>query len=390
MAEKPLAGIRVLEIGGYISLPYATALLCGLGAEVVKVEKPGVGEDFRRQMDDRSPYFVQFNTGKRSLAVDLKNPDGVEFVKSLVPHFDVVLENLRPGKIIALGLGPDVCRALKPDLVYGSVSGFGSGGPLEQRPAYDSIGQAYGGLYSLLSDAGSYQLAGGASADLVTALCTVTGVLAALCGKASSGRGSHVETSMMESISALTIDAITLYCDSGVNPSRQSRHPQGQVFCLKTSSGDYLAVHLSSSQKFFEALCDAIGRPDVAADPRFAAYNARQEHYFQFAGILETEFAKKPATYWEAQLTEHDVPFAPVLSISEYLDHPQTEWLDLLTRDRDDVVLVRPPWKFDGERPDRAIDAPRVGGDTREIAAEVLDGDRIEHLVQAGVLYSDK
>ncbi|KAA9163234.1 CoA transferase [Amycolatopsis acidicola] len=390
MTEKPLAGIRVLEIGGYISLPYATALLCSLGAEVVKVEKPGTGEDFRRQMDDKSPYFVQFNTGKRSLAVDLKNPVGVEFVKSLVPHFDVVLENLRPGKTAALGLGPEVCRALKPDLVYGSVSGFGSGGPLEQRPAYDSIGQSYGGLYSLLSDAGSNQLAGGASADLVTALCTVTGVLAALCGRAATGRGSHVETSMMESISALTIDAITLYCDSGVTPTRQSRHPQGQVFCLKTSSGVYVTVHLSSSQKFFEALCEAVGRPDLATDPRFARYNARQEHYFELVGILETEFVKEPAEYWEARLTEYDVPFAPVLSIAEYVNHPQTEWLDLIAKDREDTVLVRPPWKFDGERPHRVPDAPRVGEDTRDLAEEVLDADRIEHLLETGVLYSDK
>ncbi len=152
MQHKPLDGIRILEIGGYIALPFATSILCALGAEVVKVEKPVVGEDFRRHQNDGSPYFRQYNTGKRSLSIDLKHPEGIALVKALVPHFDVVLENLRPGKLAALGLGPDECRALRSDLVYGSVTGFGSGGPLASRPAYDTIGHAFGGLYSLFGD----------------------------------------------------------------------------------------------------------------------------------------------------------------------------------------------------------------------------------------------
>jgi crotonobetainyl-CoA:carnitine CoA-transferase CaiB-like acyl-CoA transferase len=146
MQHKPLAGIRVLELGGYISLPYATSLLSALGADVVKVEKPGAGDDFRRGDNNRSPYFIQHNAGKRSLSVDLKTPEGVALVKALIPRFDVLLENLRPGKLTAIGLSQAECAALRADLVYGSLTGFGNGGPLEQRPAYDTIGQSFGGL----------------------------------------------------------------------------------------------------------------------------------------------------------------------------------------------------------------------------------------------------
>jgi crotonobetainyl-CoA:carnitine CoA-transferase CaiB-like acyl-CoA transferase len=389
LQHKPLHGIRILEIGGYIALPYGSALLCALGAEVVKVEKPGDGDDFRRKANDKSPFFVQYNAGKRSIGVDLKAERGVEVVKALIPRFDVLLENLRPGKLTALGLGPEDCRALRPDLVYGSVNGFGDGGPLRQRPAYDTIGQSFGGLYSLLGPAGSAQLSGTIFADLITGLCTTTGVLAALVGRAATGTGQRIETSIMEAVSTLTADAMTQYFDTGENPSRESRHPQAQNFCLETASDESIAVHLSSSQKFWHKFCAALGRPDLAVDPRFAEYRDRETHYFELAPIVEAEFARRSADEWEKLLTEHDVPFAPVLTMSDYKEHPQVEWLELFEDDTTDVPLLRPPWRFDGIRPDRGGPAPRVGQHTREIAGEVFDSARVEELLAAGVLYAE-
>src|ERR1700730_13887114 len=143
-SQQPLAGIRALEIAAYISGPYAGSLLSALGAEVVKIEPPD-GEAFRIGMNEWSPYFRQYNTGKKSVAVDLKSEQGVSLVKSLLPRYDVLIENMRPGKLAALGLSANVCRAVNPRLIYASVSGFGSGGPLRDRPAYDSIGQSFGG-----------------------------------------------------------------------------------------------------------------------------------------------------------------------------------------------------------------------------------------------------
>ncbi len=389
MQHKPLTGIRILELGGYISLPYATSILCALGADVVKVEKPGTGDDFRRGDNDRSPYFIQHNAGKRSLSIDLKTPEGVALVKALIPRFDVLLENLRPGKLAAIGLSQAECAALRPDLVYGSLTGFGSGGPLAQRPAYDTIGQSFGGLYSLSSNAGSAQLSGTIFADLVSGLSTATGVLAALVGRAATGEGQHVETSIMEAVSTLTVDAMNQYFDTGQDPTRESRHPQAQNFCLRTASGEYIAVHMSSSQKFWRNFCEAIERLDLADDPRFATYKLREANYFELVPIAEAEFARRPAADWEKLLTGFDVPYAPVLTMSGVAAHPQTEWLGLLEPERDGLSVVRPPWRFGGERPDRPGRAPRVGQHTREIAAEVYDGARVDALIEAGVLFAD-
>ncbi|MGW4349704.1 CaiB/BaiF CoA transferase family protein [Streptomyces sp. NPDC004690] len=390
MQHKPLDGIRILELGGYISAPYASSLLCALGAEVVKVEKPGTGEDFRRHKNDRSPYFIQYNAGKRSLAVDLKRPEGRELVKALVPRFDVVLENLRAGKLAALGLGPEECRALRPDLVYASVTGFGNGGPLARRPAYDTIGQSFGGLYSLLGDAGAPQLSGTILADLITGVSTATGILAALVGRNATGSGQHVETSVMEAVSTLTADAVSQYFeDGGQDPSRESRHPQAQNFCLKTASGEDIAIHLSSSQKFWHCLLEAMDRRDLGEDPRFATYPERERNYFTLVEVVQAEFLTRPAAEWEKRLTDADVPFAPVLTMSGVMSHPQTRWLELFEPENNGVSLLRPPWRFAGTRPDRGGVAPRVGQHTREIAGEVYDGTRVEALLSAGVLFAD-
>lgn len=388
--HRPLAGIRVLEIGGYISLPYAASLMSALGADVVKVERPVSGDDFRRQLNNRSAYFRQYNAGKRSLSVDLKHPEGVALVKALIPGFDVVMENMRPGKVEQLGLDPTACTALRPDLVYASVTGFGSGGPLALRPAYDTMGQSLGGLYSILSDAEAAQLSGTCMADLITGLSITTGVLAALVGRGHSGQPHVVETSLMEAITTLTIDALTQYYDSGhQEPTRQSRHPQAQNFVFKTATGEDIAIHLSSSQKFWLCFVQAMDRHDLADDPRFGSYALRVKHYFEIAEIARAEFATRSAAEWEQRLTDHDVPFGPVLTASGYLTHPQVQWLELLEPEVDELSLVRPPWRFGGVRPQRPLATARVGEHSREIAREVYDEDHIDDLVKAGVLFED-
>lgn len=389
MQNKPLTGIRVLEFGGYIAAPYATSILAALGADVVKVERPVTGEDFRRGMNDQSPYFIQYNGGKRSLAVDLKTPEGIALVKELIPKFDVIVENIRPGKMDALGLGKSDCALLRPDLVYVSVTGFGNGGPLAQRPAYDMIGQAFGGIISVLSDAGNMGATGTCLADLVTGLSTATGVMAALVGRARTSGAQHVETSIAEAVSAITVDAVTqLFENPLVDPSRQTRHPQALTFCLKTAGPEFITVHVSSSQKFFESLIQAIEHPELKDDPRFATYTARVEHYFELAPIIAEAFLTKPAAEWERRLIECDVPFSPVNTISQLRTDPQMQWLDLYEPERNGVTQVRPPWRFDGVRPARDVPAPKVGQHSRELAAEVYGAAQIDHLIDEGILFA--
>jgi len=384
---KPLAGIRVLELAAYISGPYAGAILQALGAEVVKVEPTG-GEAFRRGEGSRSRYFAQYNAGKRSIALNLKSPEGIALVKQLLPGFDVLIENSRPGKTEQLGLGPDVCKAINPRLVYASVSGFGDGGPWRDRAAYDSIGQSMGGLYSIMNDEGNPRLTGTPVGDLTTAIIACMGVLAGLVGRAQDplGHGSLAQTSLLEAMSTITIDAMTQFTDIGVSPTRQSRHPQAQNFCLMTASGEAVTVHMSSSQKFWENFTRTLERPDLAEDPRFKRFADRERNYFELRPIVEAEFLKRPAEEWQDRLIAFDVPFAPVLTMETLASHPQYDYLAMHRHDAEGRLFVQPPWRFDGARPVRDDHVPEIGEHSRAIAAEALSPQAIDALIASGVL----
>jgi formyl-CoA transferase len=386
---QPLAGIRVLEVGAYISAPYAGVILASLGAEVIKVEPPE-GEAFRRGQDDRNAYFIQYNSGKKSIAINLKSEKGAGLVKSLLPKFDVLIENMRPGKMAALGLGAQECRRINPSLVYASISGFGSGGPWVDRPAYDTIGQSIGGIYSVMNDADHRRLTGTCIADLITGVGSAMGILAALLGRERSAdrQGALMETSLHEAISLLTIDAMTQAYETDIDPVRTSRHPQAQNFCLDCADGGAITMHLSVSQKFWGNLARLIGRPELVNDARFRTYDDRRvpEHYAELVRIMEEAFRHKPRPEWERLLAEADVPFAPVLTMHEVAEHEQTKWLELMGPTVAGLPMVRPPWRFDGARPERSELRARVGEHTREVLREICSSAEIDALVAAGAV----
>lgn len=390
MKSKPLAGIRVLEVGAYISAPYAGMILESLGAEVVKVE-PLEGEAFRRGEDNRSPYFIQYNTGKKSVSLNLKSKDAIAAVKALVPKFDVLMENMRPGKMASLGLGQASCHALNPQLIYTSISGFGSGGPLVNRPAYDTIGQSMGGIYSIMNDANNRRLTGTCIADLITAINSAMGILAALLGRERDPQrqGTLVETSLVEAISTLTIDAMTQAFETGEDPERSTRHPHAQNFCLQTADGGGITLHLSVSQKFWGALARVIGREDLIQDPRFRTYDDRRitAHYEELVRIVGEAFAKRPRSEWERLLVEADVPFAPVLTMHEVAKHEQTRWLELHGPVVAGLPMVRMPWRFDGQRPSRSAHPAHVGEHSREVLREVCSDADIDRMIADGVVH---
>ncbi len=257
------------------------------------------------------------------------------------------------------------------------------------RAAYDTIGQALGGMYAVMGDAGEPQLSGTCIADLITGFVGATGILAALVARAETGSAARIETSMLEAVSALTVDALTqMYDDEGTDPHRQSRHPQAQNFCLHTASDGVIAIHLSSSQKFWRSLAEAMERPDLLDDPRFSNYPARVVHYSELAAVVQAAFRTRTAEQWEKILTDADVPFAPVLGMSEFAAHPQTAFLELLEPQDEGPALLRSPWRFDGARPRRTGSTPRVGEHTRTVAAEVYDESTIDGLLRDGVLYA--
>jgi crotonobetainyl-CoA:carnitine CoA-transferase CaiB-like acyl-CoA transferase len=239
-----------------------------------------------------------------------------------------------------------------------------------------------------MNDVGDEKLLGGAAADLMTSLAATIGVLAALVGRehADGRKGMLVQTSLMEAMSALTIDAVTNFYEQGVTPTRQARHPQAQAYCLATSDASAITLHLSVSDKFFQGLACAMDRSDLALDPRFANYRDRLKNYGELETILKQEFLKRSRREWEGLLTRADVPFAPVLSIAEVIAHPQTACLDLMEPVREGLALVRPPVRFDGRRPDRAFPVPKAGQHSREIAMSVLPPKEVERLLALGVI----
>jgi crotonobetainyl-CoA:carnitine CoA-transferase CaiB-like acyl-CoA transferase len=250
------------------------------------------------------------------------------------------------------------------------------------------MGQSMGAYYSIMNDEGSPRLTGTCIADLITGLTATMGILAGLVGRGldPDRRGTLTQTSLIEAMSTITIDAMTQMTETGAAPTRETRHPQAQNFCLLTASGESIALHLSSSEKFWQALARAMGREDLIEDDRFRGYYDRMAHYFELRPIVEGEFLKRSRDEWEARLIAEDVPFAPVLSMADIATHPQTDWLQLLEPERDGKVLVRPPWRFWGERPHRPFGAPRLGEHSREVALEVYGPEEVDRLIQAGVI----
>lgn len=386
--ERPLSGIRVLDFGAFIAGPYAAEMLVMLGADVVKVEPINGGDAFRRGEGAGSPYFVQANAGKKSLAVNLKDPEGLNLIKALLPKFDVLIENSRPGVMERLGLGAEVVREINPSIVYASASGFGDGGPWRDRAAYDTIGLSMSGFLSLMSDQDNVKLAGTCIGDLTTGLVTALGVVSALVGRErrSDRAGMEVKTSLLEAMTTMTVDAITQMFETGERPHRESRHPAANSFCLKTADGSSITVHLSSPQKFWNAFLKAMDYPDFGTDPRFATYADRRANYFELRPLVEAEFLKRDRADWERRLIEADVPFAPVVSIDELPTNDQMQWLDMFEPERDGQRLVRAPWRLNGQRPGKQKGAPAIGAHTRELALEALSPEAVDALLAKGVL----
>jgi crotonobetainyl-CoA:carnitine CoA-transferase CaiB-like acyl-CoA transferase len=385
MEQAPLAGIRVLELGTVLAGPYAGALLQRLGADVVKVESPA-GDPLRTWGKAESPHFVQFNSGKKSLAIDLRDPRGIEALKRMLPSFDVLLHNSRPGRMERLGLSSDECLALNPRLVWAGLTGFGTVGPLASRPAYDTIAQASAGLFDALAPDGSKPVLGPLFGDMISGIVAAMGVLTALVSRERTGRGVAVETSMLEAVVALIVEAFTQRMAWGQTITDAERRGISQAFFVAGSDGQFLAIHLSNGEKFFQNFVAAMGLDDVAADPRFATYAARREHFGELVEVIEPLFADRPVAEWAELLVAADVPCTPVYSLAQVLEHPHISTMELFDDDGSGVALLRAPWTFDGVRPGVVAGVPRIGEHSREVLAASLPEDEVDALIADGVV----
>ncbi|MGF1660967.1 MAG: CaiB/BaiF CoA transferase family protein [Kineosporiaceae bacterium] len=316
-----MAGVVVADFSRVLAGPYATMLLADLGAEVVKVERPGHGDDTRAwgppYADGVSTYFRGVNRGKRSVAWDLATDEGLAAARALVRRADVLVENFRPGSLDRLGLGWEAASALNPRLVYCSITGFGAG-PGAAMPGYDLLVQAVGGLMSVTGpDAAHPTKVGVALVDVVTGLHAVTGILAALRHRDATGQGQRIEVELLTSLLSALVNQVSGFLDAGVVPAPMgNRHPSIAPYETLPAADGTLAVAVGNDRQF-AALCEEIGHPGLAADPRFATNPARVTHRDGLARLLADALATAPVGEWVERLVARGVPCGPVNDVAE-------------------------------------------------------------------------
>ena len=378
---KPLQSIRVIEMGTYITGPAAAMQLADLGADVIKVERPGEGDPFRAFKGGLySPHFQTYNRNKRSIALDTRNPEDLEVFHALIASADVFIQNFRPGVAEKLGAGETDLRALNPRLVYCAISGFGTSGPARDRPAYDTVAQAASGFLRLVTPPDRPRVIGPALADAVTGHYAATGILAALIERGKTGKGRRLDISMLEAMSHFNLDSFTHYYSAGEVMDPLSRPVVSQSYTFECADRKWIAFHLSSPQKFWEGLLDATQQRQLADDPRFRERLDRIRHQDELIDILAPVFRGKPRDEWCGLLETSEVPYAPAYDSDEALEDPQARHLQIAVTvpnaEMGDFTTVRPPYSFDGE-PELAVSPPpRLDEHAAEIRAEVMKAAR--------------
>lgn len=370
-ARDALTGIKVLELGSFITAPYAGLLLADLGAEVVKIEPPG-GDPFRAFGGAKySPNFVGYNRGKKSVVLDIKSEEGRNALLALVAQADVLIENYRPGVLERLKLGYSSLKKVNPRLVFCSISGFGRTGPNRDRPAFDLIGQATSGLLGIMLDPENPIVRGPTISDQLAGFYACYGILGALFARASSGKGRRVDVNMIEATIAFMPDVFASYTRERVVMNSRTRAGYSQAYAFTCSDGKLVGIQLSSPEKFWSGLVDAIGMPALLDDERFRTRMKRIENCDALTATLRNKFAELPRDEWLQRLEAADVPHAPVLHIDEVMGDNETvhneSFYVLRHPEMGDIKCIHRPVLYDGRRRAGKLPPPTLGEHTDSV-----------------------
>jgi crotonobetainyl-CoA:carnitine CoA-transferase CaiB-like acyl-CoA transferase len=321
-----LAGIKILEAASYVTGPFAAQLLADMGAEVIKIEEPKRGDPFRGWGErNYAATFCSLNRNKKSIALDLRTDEGREIALKLAAGADALIENFRPGVMDKRGLGYDDVKKINPKIVYCSISGFGPTGPYRDLPGYDTIGQARSGLLSMLTDPGKPQGMGVSFSDHLTGIYACYGVMAALINRMSTGEGQLVETSLLRASISFISENAARYFETGHVPRRKHRTTTAGVFAFEDRDGLPFVLHMSSPDKFWNALFEVVGKPEWAKDPRFNNRKARTENYDVLVEQMGPIFLGGRRDDWLRRLLEKDVPAAPINTLDEVFADAQVK-----------------------------------------------------------------
>lgn len=391
--DGPLHGFRILDLTTMLSGPWATMILADQGADVIKVEAPARGDHVRslgNQRGGMSAMFLNINRNKRSVALDLKHPRGRQALLALARGADAIVQNFRPGVVDRLGIGEAAVRAVAPEIVYVSISGFGERGPWVRKPVYDPIIQAVSGLTTVQagSDTERPRLVRTVLPDKVSAITAAQAITAALLARQRTGRGQHVRMSMLDAVVAFLWAS-----DMGAQtyPDREVTNQEAASFIdliYETKDGHMTVAVMSNKE--WAGLARALGHPEWLADPRFATPAARDQHVNERLEMTQAVLRERTTAEWMAVLEANDVPCAPALTRSEMLRHPQiVESGTLIETDHHTAGRLRqarPPARFEGTPATIRRGAPVLGEHTEEVLREAgLTPGEIAELRAAGV-----
>ncbi|NGY04042.1 CaiB/BaiF CoA transferase family protein [Solimonas terrae] len=392
----PLQGIRVLDFTRVLAGPAATMALADLGAEVLKIEPPGTGDDTRTFppfRDEVSHYFISGNRGKKSIVIDLKTEAGVALAKDLAAQCDIVVENYRPGVMDRLGLGYETLSALNPRLIYCAISGFGMTGPLRDKPSFDIVVQALSGALSVNGEPGGLPTKLGIPlGDLVGGINGPIAILAALHERSVTGRGRLIDVSLLDGLVGMLGYLAQLAFFTGEDPKPQgSQHPNLVPYgVFPASDGSIIIACLTNA--FWARICKALGMDEQMLDPRFDTLQKRRDQRALVNEMISERTRQKTVAELEALLSEHQVPNAPILGIREALAQPQAVARELVVETEHAVLgripIVNRPIRFPGDPQPVPTAPPVLGQHTDEILGEVLglSAERIAQLRDSKVV----
>ncbi|HEX6666372.1 MAG TPA: CoA transferase [Solirubrobacterales bacterium] len=394
---RPLAGVRVIDISTSIAAPTATMYLADLGADVIKVERPGTGDDARTWgppfVGGQAPWFAAANRNKRSICLDLHHPAGREALFQLLMSADVFVESLTPGKLAKLGLDPASVRPRIPRLIYCAISGFGLDGPDHDQPGYDLIAQARGGLMSVTgATGGPPQRVSTALSDIVAGMVAAFAVTAALRRQMQTGEGELIDVNLLEANLALLGPRIASFLAGEPEPRPSGATDSVIAIYQPFETADRSIVIAVGTDAMWVRLCDALEMPELAKDERLATNEGRREHREELVGLLAERLLSADAETWLARLRAAAIPCAPVQFLSEVLADPQVRARGAIVETSGPngaapISMVGSPWRL-GSTPDDAEHrpAPLLGDATRDVLREAGYGDNeVDQLIEEGV-----
>jgi CoA:oxalate CoA-transferase len=397
LSERALEGIRVLDLTRVVAGPFATAVLADLGATVIKIERPGTGDDYRYGPSPKGQTSLSFentNRGKYSVTLDVRKPEGRELLLRLAEGADALVENFRSGFLARQGLGPEVLQARNPRLVVASLSGFGATGPRAGEPSYDIVAQATGGLLAMTGFAdGPPVRGGGALGDFVGGLYLALGITAALLERERGGPARVLDLSNQDAIFAVTDSAATLFAGIGArSPRVGNQHPFTAPYDAFAARDGWVVI-ATASNKLFRALCGAIGRPELPDDERFRSHRGRAAHRREINAIVAEWVAARAADDVLAALGPGGarIPCARVAAPEDLLDDPQLAARGMVERHPHpglgEIVLHGNPLHLSGAAPRARALAPALGADNAAVYGALgLDSADLERLSREGVI----